>query len=195
MKIPNPYFENVPKYGNLVVEQVIVEYVYPLLSVLKDSSGNRYLCMCFDTRGSQQWLISPISASNLIKMLMNRLTLKEAFVKDTGTVIYAYRNYETREDSFEQMASDKVPTEYLPEAGEYLDAEPNEWEEYIEKINASICDWIESWAAEPIYSNKVENRDARILVNMTKQYSLLKKQNKPYAVKALIAQCIPCGVY
>ena len=195
MKIPNPYFENVPKYGNLVVEQVIVEYVYPLLSVLKDSSGNRYLCMCFDTRGSQQWLISPISASNLIKMLMNRLTLKEAFVKDTGIVIYAYRNYETREDSFEQMASDKVPTEYLPEAGEYLDAEPNEWEDYIEKINASICVWIESCTSEPIYSNWLENSYVRILVNTTKQYSLMSKQDKQYAVKTRVAQCIPCGVY
>lgn len=195
MKIPNPYFENVPKYGNLVVEQVIVEYIYPLLSVLKDKNGDRYLCMCFDTRGSQQWLISPISSSNLIKMLTNRLTLKDSFIKDTDIVIYAFRDYETRKDSFLQMASDKVPLDYLPEAGEYLDAEQNEWEEYIAKINASTCAWIESWAAAPIFSSRFGKKNVRISVNTTKQYPTSKMSKKSYVGTVSVAQCIPCGVY
>ena len=195
MKIPEPYFQNVPKYGNLSVEQVLVEYVYPLLSVLKDSAGNRYLCMCFDTRGTQQWLIAPISPSNLIKLLTNRLTLKDSFVKDTETVVYAFRNYETKTDSFLPMAAEKVPQEYLPEAGEYLDAEPDEWEAYIERINASACSWVESWAAAPIFSSKLENRGMTIFVNPVRQYAAPQKASKRYESKVTAVQCIPCGVY
>ncbi len=195
MKIPNPYFENVPNYGNLVMEQIIVEYVYPLLSVLKDNSGSRYLCMCFDTRESQQWLISPISTSNLIKMLNNKITLKDCFIKDTDTVIYAFRNYETRTDSFVQMTPDAVPTDYLPEADEYLDAENNEWEAYIANINVSACAWVESWAAAPIFSSKIGNNGVRVSFNVTKQYQPMKSPDKLYAGRKAIAQCIPCGVY
>ena len=195
MKIPEPYFQNVPKYGNLSVEQVLVEYVYPLLSVLKDSAGSRFICMCFDTRGTQQWLIAPISPSNLIKLLTNRLTLKDSFVKDTDTVVYAFRNYETKTDSFLPMAPEKVPQEYLPEDSEYLDAEPDEWEAYIGRINASVCGWVESWAAAPIFSNKLENRGMTVFVNAVRQYAAPKKESKRYESKITAVQCIPCGVY
>ena len=34
MVVPNPYFKNVPGLGDLKIEQIVVDYVYPLLSVL-----------------------------------------------------------------------------------------------------------------------------------------------------------------
>ena len=57
MIIPDPYFRDVPSIGNLYMETVLEEHDFPLLSVLKDSSGVRYLCMCYDTRGHSigQW--------------------------------------------------------------------------------------------------------------------------------------------
>lgn len=58
MIIPDPYFRDVPSIGNLYMETVLEEHDFPLLSVLKDSSGVRYLCMCYDTRGGHsigQW--------------------------------------------------------------------------------------------------------------------------------------------
>lgn len=194
MKIPEPYFENVPTLGNLSVEQVIVAYVYPLLSVLKDKAGSRYLCMCFDTRGTQQWLIAPISSANLVKLLTNRITLKEAFTKDANTVIYAFRNYETETDSFVQMAPQQVPQDYLPASGEYLDAEPDEWETYIQQINASASSWVESWAAAPIFSN-MEICGIRVSLRIPKRYSAQKRHSKQYRGAVSASQCIRCGVY
>ena len=195
MKLPNPYFQDVPGYGNLYVEQVIVEYVYPLLSVLKDSSGQRYLCMCFDTRGMQQWLISPISVTSLVRMLTIRLTLKDSFVRDTDTVIYAYRNYETRTDSFARMTPGEVPAEYLPEQGEYLDAEQGEWDAYIAQLNTSMEGWIGNWVEPPIYVNKIVEYGVRIFMNTNRQYPAPEKTNKQYENRVLAAQCIPSGVY
>lgn len=45
MAIPSPYFKSVPDIGDLEMEQIIVDYAYPLLSVLRDKFGMRYLCV------------------------------------------------------------------------------------------------------------------------------------------------------
>lgn len=134
MRISDPYFENVPCYGDLSMEQIIVDYVYPLLSVLKDKQGNRYLCICFDTRGAQQWIITPISNSDLIKLLKNKLTLSAPFESADTTKIHVVRDYEEKKESFNLLAASEIPEENLPVKGEFLDAEADEWNEYIERI-------------------------------------------------------------
>ena len=37
------YFKATPQYGDLWMEQILVEYVYPILSVLVDENNERYL--------------------------------------------------------------------------------------------------------------------------------------------------------
>lgn len=137
MNIPKPYFKNVPNYGDLDMEQIIVEYLYPLLSVLKDHQNNRYVCMCFDTRGSQQWLIAPISTDNLVKLLNDKITLDYPFKKCKSKVIFAERNYETKLETFKLFSPESIPQEYLPEENEYLESEDDEWEEYINEIKSN----------------------------------------------------------
>lgn len=144
MLIPKPYFKNVPGYGNLEMEQVIVNYVYPLLSVLKDSTGNRYLCMCFDTREAQQWLVTPISIASLVSLLKNESTLASPFEDPYSKKILAVMDYQTREEMFQLLDADEIPKEYLPADGEYLDSESGEWDEYIKELKTvvfpfSIC--------------------------------------------------------
>lgn len=138
MRIPNPYFENVPCYGDLKMEQIIVDYVYPLLFVLKDKLGNRYLCICFDTRGKQQWIATPISVNDLIDILTNKLTLSKPFEDANSKKIYAVRNYETKIDSFKIVNAFDISPDNIPEKGEYLESEDGEWDEYIQTISADI---------------------------------------------------------
>lgn len=135
MAIPNPYFKNVPDWGDLQMEQVIVDYIYPLLSVLKDVAGKRYLCMCFDTRGAQQWLVTPISNSGLIDLLNNEITLSAPFENPRTKKLRVTMDYHTRAETFQFLSASQIPKEDLPEAGEYLDAEPNEWEDYIRLLS------------------------------------------------------------
>lgn len=137
MRIPDPYFEKVPQYGNLRMEQILVEYVYPLLSVLKDENDNRYLCLCYDTRGAQQWIITPISNVDLVELLQNKLTLSAPFEKSDWQKVHVVRNYENRLETFELLDASEVPEEDLPKKGEFLDSEDHEWDEYIEDIMLS----------------------------------------------------------
>lgn len=134
MRIPVVYFRNVPEYGNLSMEEIIVCYDYPLLSVLVDDRENRYLCMCFDTRGAQQWLIAPIASAELIKLLTNRIPLDVPFRGSQADVIYAVRDYNTSVETFQKLRPASIPDEFLPAKGEYLDAEKDEWQTYIERI-------------------------------------------------------------
>ena len=155
MRIPNPYFENVLGYGDLCMEQIIVEYDYPLLSVLTDNEKNRYLSMCFDTRGAQQWLIAPISNENLIALLTNRITLEAPYKSSQANIIHAVRDYETKLETFNELQPSDIPKENLPIEGEYLDAEENEWEAYIEQLREENEPWIVSYEEQPIFTLKV----------------------------------------
>ena len=137
MRIPDPYFEKVPQYGNLQMEQILVEYVYPLLSVLKDESDNRYLCLCYDTRGAQQWIITPILNADLVELLQNKLTLSAPFEKSDLQKVHVVRNYENGLETFELLDASEVQEEDLPKKGEFLDSENHEWDEYIERIISS----------------------------------------------------------
>ena len=134
MVVPNPYFKNVPGLGDLKIEQIVVDYVYPLLSVLKDNSGNRYLCMCFDTRGAQQWLVTPIENSVLSALLKNEITLSYPFEDPHTKKIKVVLDYNTRNETFQLLDANQIPKENLPNPDEYLDSEPDEWAEYITKI-------------------------------------------------------------
>ena len=134
MRIPDPYFEDVPNYGDLSMEQIIVEYVYPLLSVLTDNSGQRYLCLCFDTRGAQRWIVTPISTTNLVKLLKNELSLSEPFENTDTLKINVIRDYSQKKETFSLVAARDIPKENLPTKGEFLDSETGEWDEYIAKI-------------------------------------------------------------
>lgn len=151
MHIPNPYFKHVPQYGDLIMDQIIVDYVYPLLSVLKDRKNNRYLCMCFDTRGAQRWLIAPVSRRTLVRLLTDRIPLDEPFRKVGRQVIYAVRDYKTGNERFESLYSHEIPRENLPAPGEYLEAEEGEWDDYIQELNAEDDPWVQDAEAASLY--------------------------------------------
>ncbi len=170
MQIPNPYFNDVPRYGNLIMEQIIVDYVYPLLSVLKDVNGKRYLCVCFDTRGTQQWIVSPIISSVLIRLLRNKITLEAAFRKTDDAIVYVSRDYDLKMDSYKMMQPDEVPEEYLPAKGEYLDAEIDEWEDYIIEIKTSESLWETDLSEKVFYCSNICSIKIPFLVRREKLF-------------------------
>ena len=150
MTIPNPYFEKVPGIGNLSMEQILEEYDYPLLSVLKDSSGARYLCMCYDTRGAQHWAVVKISVSHLTQLLSNHLQLADAFLRCGHKTVFIRMDYKTREETYLFYEPKDVPLDCIPEKGEFLDAESGDWDEYIQLLhNLDSCeDFIYDYDAE-----------------------------------------------
>ena len=136
MVIPSPYFRNTP-YGDLKIEQILEDYDYPLLSVLLDNNGKRCLCMCFDVRESQQWLITPISDDTLVSLLNNETALEVPFKDPRAKKLLANLDYMTKEESFQLLDPKQVPDDDFPNSGDYLDSEEGEWDEYIERIKSA----------------------------------------------------------
>lgn len=116
------------------MEQIVVEYDYPLLSVLIDDQKNRYISICYSVMDAQRWIIAPVSVSKLIGLLTNQVTLDDPYRTCDTNIILVVRNYETRAETFQAIKPMDIPDESLPDAGEYLDSEENEWSFYIQRL-------------------------------------------------------------
>ncbi len=132
--IPNPYFANVPKIGDLTMDYVILDYDYPLLFVCRDGSDNLYLCDCCDTYKEQRWIIAPISKRSLIALLTNKLTLRAAFEQAEGNCCVAVWSKEAPAEKYTLISAKEFDPEDLPDKGAYLDADEGEFEDYIDRL-------------------------------------------------------------
>lgn len=133
MRMPEPYFENVLSYGNLSMEEILVEDIYPVLFVLKDSGQQRFLCVCCEIRDEQRWIINRITNSDMVAFLCNQITARELFEKGQSQIV-AVRSYATKEEHFGETGKNKLDDRDLPRVGVYLDAEASEFSEYLQKL-------------------------------------------------------------
>lgn len=136
MKIPNPYFENVPNYGNLSVEEVFYEDGYLILFILKSKDGQRFLAYCCEVRNEQRWILSQVSNQTIINLIYNKETIFTAIINSENHIV-AVRNYTTRTDSFQTVSTPNLDPLDLPEKDEFLDVDCVEYSSYLETLNYS----------------------------------------------------------
>lgn len=136
MKIPNPYFRSVGTIGDLVLEHMIFEAEYPVLFVCKDKLDKKYICVCCDIRKTQRWIVSPISTVDLVKMLSDKLTLRDAFLTKESENSYLIE-WDPQHPDIENVTPVsifEIPDEDLPTAGEFIEAEEDEYKDIILKL-------------------------------------------------------------
>ena len=120
MNIPSPYFKDVPGIGNLELDEILVDYEYPLLSVLKSERGEYFLCMCYDVSGEresvvQRWAIVSITAERLKSLLRNEVMLISPFRAPVAVKILAEWKFSTKTDSYTRLKTqEKFPERCLP---------------------------------------------------------------------------------
>lgn len=173
MNIPSPYFKDIPTCGDLFMDQILVEYGVPLLSVLRDSAGLHYLCLCCDTRGSQRWIIAPISATDLLRLLENRLQLRNPF-ETGGEKILVTRNYDTGEETASAVSTAHLDDLDLPAPNEFLDADEGDFTELRYRLAGELAD--ECWdTILPPLNLEVEfvvmQREVRLTVRNKKRHA------------------------
>ena len=125
MKINDLFFSNVPSYGDLYLDAILLEDVYIVLSILKNKEGKYFICICCEVRAEQKWIISPISKIEVHEFLTNKVPAKKFF--EQGEKIMAVRNYKTKAESFSLLMSNEIDEKYLPSDDSYLDTEPSEY--------------------------------------------------------------------
>lgn len=115
---------------NADIDKILFEGAYPVLFTMTDDE-KEFLVICPVANSKEMtWIVSETSFSNLIELLTNKITIRDAFLAVSDDKIclkYDGNNMETTRKK-RQMFPEKL----LPDAGEFLDAEVDEFKEEIE---------------------------------------------------------------
>ena len=87
-----------------------------------------FIC-CLVNAEKVEWLGSKTTYDNLIDLLENKITIRDAFLNITENKIII--EYNGKETDYKIVKGNDVPDNLLPTAGEYMEAEGAEYEEEI----------------------------------------------------------------
>ena len=132
---PNPYFQNVPQIGDLIMDYVIVENECPIVFICKDKNDSLYFCNCVTMQNIQKWAVTKISKEILIGYFKNRMSNYEIFKNSLYNIYIITWNFGYERENYKIVSNDNVSNDDLPPKDSYLCAEDGEFDDYIELLN------------------------------------------------------------
>lgn len=123
-------FRKIPGFKRIDLDTILFESKYPILFTCKNDE-EIYLFICYFVDSEKiKWIGTKTTYENLINLLENKITIRNAFLNETNIKIMIEYNGNEVKYKFENV--DKIPDKILPIEGEYMDSEEDE---YIEEIN------------------------------------------------------------
>lgn len=137
MKIPKPYFTNVPHVGDLEFYYAFYMLERPILFICKDANNNVYLCSCCELYPELQWVIAKISIQEILSLIDNKLSLFDIFQSSENKWVAEWKEGDLTERIYEVNLFDD---DMLPDKGEFLDAEDGEFNDVASVLLAENID-------------------------------------------------------
>lgn len=122
-------FSNVPRFKNISLDKVLFESKYPVMFTCKNDNEIYLFICCLVNSNSIKWIGTKTNYDILIAMLENKVTIRNAFLSVTDEKIVI--EYDGDKVTYSILKSDNIQKDLLPTAGEYMDAEDDE---YIREI-------------------------------------------------------------
>lgn len=122
------------------MERIILEDRYPILFTCKKDK-RVFIFICHSVNAdSIQWIASETSYQNIINMLSDKITLRDAFLNISETKYML--KFDGRELQCIKCNKYEIPSEFLPTADEYMEADKGEFDEEIAffKNMMKICE-------------------------------------------------------
>lgn len=122
-------FRNITDFQSIILDKILFENSYPVMFTCKNKEDVYLFICCLVTADIVKWIGTKTTYDNLIELLENKITIRDAFLNVTEDKMVINYNGKKVEYSVENGRS--LPEKILPAAGEYMDAEEDE---YIEEI-------------------------------------------------------------
>lgn len=187
MYIPNPYFKNVPKMGNLEMDYIFLENGYPVLFTCKNQ--NRiFLCICRTVIDVQKWVISEINVQTLSNLINNVTSIYEAFKSGKNYACIVKWDKVNKQEEYEVLKCSMLSDSDLPKKNVFLDDE-GESLEYLNKVKNRILQYYANHI-DSLFASKEPNYSSvsQIVVKTVQDDSLERLLNVPVTSYLLNSQ-------
>lgn len=128
MKVEN-IFRTIPDFHDIVLDTILFESRYPVLFTCKNKEDVYLFICCLVTADKAEWIGTKTTYDNLIELLENKITIRDAFLNISENKIII--DYNGKNVGYRIEKSSDIPENMLPAAGEYMDAEDGEYAEEI----------------------------------------------------------------
>lgn len=118
---------------DLQMDMVLVDYVYPVLFTCTGDNGKLYIATCYWTHGDKkEWLIAETTPRRAIDLLQDKITLRDPFLNTPlwQAILKRGEDFPTAV----RVNAEDIDQHCLPTAGEYMDADPGEFDEEIQAL-------------------------------------------------------------
>lgn len=122
-------FRSIPDFNNIELDMVLFESRYPVMFTCKNGEEIYLFICCLMNNVKAEWIGTQTTNENLIELLENKITIRDAFMNITENKIVIEYNGQNVKCKIEKGCN--IPEILLPTVGEYMDAEEDE---YIEEI-------------------------------------------------------------
>ena len=122
-------FRKIPEFSEITMDIILFESKYPVMFTCKNNGEIYLFICCLVSADKVKWIGTRTDYNNLIELLENRITIRDAFLNVTDEKqLIEYDGLKV--SCFETEAKD-IPDKLLPIAGEYMDTEEGEFDEEI----------------------------------------------------------------
>lgn len=167
---------------DLYEDQILLDYIYPVLFTCIDDFENMYLSVCYTANASKTcWLLAKVDPSQVINLLSNKKTIREMFECDNLWNLYKIGNdteiHVEKIENYKTFDQDAFPAE-----GEYMDADDGEFSEEIKIFQERISTEKYTLKLQKYFEHLTKfvniNLDKMTFSQYTDSYNFQKHENK-----------------
>ena len=119
----------------LYYDMVLIEATRPIFFTCIDKKNEMYACCCHCANGEKcEWIVVPTTASRIIKVLSDEITIREVFEFKNETAFLVTLYAGQHEPIVKRLKVEEIPDNILPTAGYNMEPEKGEFDAEIAEL-------------------------------------------------------------
>lgn len=123
-------FRTIPAFKDIEMDKILFESFYPVMFTCVQNDDIFLFICCYYDSTEIKWIGTETSYPNLIDLLTDKITIREAFTNITTEKFLIIKN--VNGIVFDKIQCEDFPQNLLPTEGEFMDVDPGEFDEEID---------------------------------------------------------------